>query len=358
MNKKLKFEDLSNDEQNILSQIYGKQLIEGRGYSPKRIAYVKELEDYEKVFFSKNTLMSANQFVQKLYKISGNLIPLRFNLAVSDLVKDTEELRMNYCPVGNRTIKVFFEQLNDKPEIVYRNLMNSTDIDLTLNNIIEADMRKDFDLLHDHLVRFSVFHTGEEEYAILMTIAKLIEDYIDEKKLVLNVMNLSDVISVKEKIKFTQPEVSEAIQKYWKTMLDNLPTIPLLPYTRTLAGKYKQKAFRVMIPADIMSDLREKAKSNKMMLMAILESAWTILLQEFNHSQDVAFVTAVPNKNDENFNIIPVRIKAEAQTIIQDIVNQQFKQLLTSQSYASMKMIEPQGKQFDHLLNFTDFLRD
>ncbi len=358
MNKKIRFEELPKNEQNILNQIYGQQLNDTKGYSPKKITYIEELEDYEQVFFNMNNLMASNQFVQKLYKISGDLIPLRFNLAVSNLIKDTEKLRMNYCPVGNRTIKVFFKQRNNMPEIVYRNLESATDIDLTLNNIIEADMRQDFDLLHEHLVRFAVFHTGKKEYAVLMTIVKLIEDSIDEKNLILKAMNLSDIIAVKEKPKLANPEVSEAIKKYWKTMLENLPNIPLLPYTKTSTMSYKQKAYRVTIPADIMSDLRGKAKSNKMMLMAVFETAWTILLQEFNNENDITFVTVVPSKSNDNFNIIPFRMQIDNQTIIQDIVNQQFKQLIISQSYASIKMIESQGKKFDHFLNFIDFLRN
>ena len=358
MNNKINFEELPKNDQNVLNQIYGKQLIDVKGYNPKRIAYIKELEDYEKVFFSKNDLISANQFVQKLYKISGKIIPLKFNLAVSNLINDTEELRMNYCPVDDRTIKVYFEQRNDKPEIIYRNLENVTDIDLTLKNIIEADMRQNFDLLNDQLIRFSVFHTGEEEYAVLMTVAKLIEDSVDEKNLILNAMNLSDIIASKDKPKLTNPQVSEEIKKYWRKMLEDLPKIPSLPYEKTSTGKFKQKAYRFTIPADIMSDLREKAKSNKMMLMSIFETAWSILLQEFNSENDIAFATVVPDKSNENFNIIPIRMKIEDQMTIQTAVNQQFKQLLISQSYASLKVIEPQGKKFDHILNFIDFLRE
>ena len=107
-----------------------------------------------------------------------------------------------------------------------------------------------------------------------------------------------------------------------------------------------------------MSDLREKAKSNKMMLMTIFETAWSVMLQEFNDSQDVAFATLIPSKIDENFNVIPVRLQADNQIGLQEIVNRQFKQLIVSQPYATLQVIEPQGKHFDHFLSFTDFLKD
>ena len=354
----MKFEDLPKVEQETLTQIYGMQFSGSRGYNPHTITYAEEISEKEKPFFDKNSLISTNQFVQKLYKISGNLIPLRFNLAVSNLVKNTEEMRMNYCQVDNRTLKVFFEQRQEMPEIIYRNLENTPSIDDTIKNIIEADMRKNLDLRYDNLIRFSVFHTDDEEYAVLMTIARLIENTFDIKNFFREVMNLELITSKKEEIKAWTSLTSESIKSYWSKMLEDMPILPLLPYSRLPIGGYKQKSYRFNIPADIMSDLREKAKSNKMMLMTIFATAWGILLQEYNKSQDVAFATLVPSKVDENFNMIPIRLQANNQISIQEIVNQQFKQLIISQPYASLQIIEPSGKHFDHFLNFSDFLRD
>ena len=349
---------MSKDEKDILKQVYGLQFSEVRGYNPKTIKYVEDITDEEKQFFDKNNLISANQFIQKLYKISGNLIPLRFNLAVNNLIKKTEELRMNYCQVYDRTLKVFFEQRQEMPEVVYRNLENTPDIDATLKNIIEADMRKNFDLRHDNLIRFSVFHTGEEEYAVLVTVARLIEDCFDIKNFFREVMNLETLPLINKLSKIKIKEISDSLRNYWLKMLENMPDLPLLPYSRINTGMYKQKAYHFTIPADIMSDLREKSNSNKMMLMSVLETAWAILLQEFNHSQDVTFATLVPSKTNEDFNMIPVRLKIEDDNILKTIINQQFKQLIVSQPYESIKIIEPPGKQFNHFLSFNDFLRD
>ena len=354
----MKFGELPKDEQEILNQVYGLQFSGTRGYNPQTIKYVEEINEEEKRFFDKNTLISANQFVQKLYKISGNLIPLRFNLAVNNLIKNTEELRMNYCQVDDRILKVFFEQRQGMPEIIYRSLENVPDIDTTLKNIIEADMRQNFDLRHDNLIRFSVFHTGDEEYAVLITVARLIENSFNIKNFFREVMNLKILPSTKEKIKSWTSLTSESIKNYWSKILKDMPNFPLLPYSKTSTGVYKQKAYYLTVPADIMSDLREKAKSNKMMLMTIFETAWAIMLQEFNNSQDAAFATLVPSKIDENFNMIPTRLQSDNQTPIQEMVNQQFKQLIVSQPYASLQIIEPNGKHFDHFLSFNDFLRD
>ena len=57
-----------------------------------------------------------------------------------------------------------------------------------------------------------------------------------------------------------------------------------------------------------MSDLREKAGSNKIMLMSIFQAAWAIILQEFNNVDDVAFSALIPDRKTANLNSIPVRI--------------------------------------------------
>ena len=177
MAEKIYFENLPQAEKNILTQVYGSQT----GYVTKKILYVEEISDDEKYFFDKDNFVSPNFFVQKLYKIAGNILPLKFNLAVSKLIEQTDALRTNFCSVDTRTLKIIFTARNELPEIVYRNLENTPDIDSALKNILDADMRRTFDLRHDSLIRFSVFHTGEAEYAVLITMPKILEDSFEVK---------------------------------------------------------------------------------------------------------------------------------------------------------------------------------
>ena len=364
MNLKINFDELPESEQNFLTMVYGSQVVSRSVYNLKKILYVKELEENEKVFFDKNNLVSTNFFIQKLYKIQGNLIPLRFNLAVNKLIENTEELRMNYCIVDDRTLKVFFEKRGEMPPIIYRNLENVPDIDLTLQNIMEADMRQNFDLQHDHLIRFSVFHTADEEYAVLITMPQPIENYFDIQNLFRDALNIETLpTESKFSLKYS-PSISESIQDYWSKILNDLPKMPEIPFSKLFKGKYKQKAYYMNIPAAIMSDLREKAKSNKMMLIAIFQSAWAMLLQEYNKSQDTTFSVLIPDKSSVYLNTMPVRIKTNEESTPQNIINEQFKQILISQPYACnnfvaiQNIIQKQNKTFNYFLSFGDFLKD
>ena len=358
----MKFNELPIGEQNILSQVYGSQT--AKSYNQKIIVDVEEIPENQKYFFDKTNLISSSFFVQKLYKISGHIVPLKFNLAVSKLIENTDDLRANYCQVNERTLKVVFQYRREIPNIVYRNLQSVPDIDAALKNIMEADMRQNFDIRYDFLFRFSVFHTGEAEYAILITAPQIIANCFDVKKFFQSVMD-SGITPAVEKINIPiVQQNSEPIKNYWTGILKDLPNVPQLPFTKLQRGLPKQKAYRFTIPRPVMSGLREKAASNKIMLMTIFQTAWAILLQEFNHSLDVAFSTLAPDKVSGDTNLIPVRISAEENTTLQNLVNNQFKQILISQPYACnnysviQQIIKPQNKHFDHFLSFSDFLKD
>jgi len=357
MAEKIYFENLPQAEKNILTQVYGSQT----GYVTKKILYVEEISDDEKYFFDKDNFVSPNFFVQKLYKVSGNILPLKFNLAVSKLIEQTDALRTNFCSVDTRTLKIIVTARNELPEIVYRNLENTPDIDSSLKNILDADMRRTFDLRHDSLIRFSVFHTGEAEYAVLITMPKILEDSFEVKNLFRSVLGL-ELLPHAEKISVPVQNI-EPIIKYWAKILQDLPPMPQLPFAKLSKTFYKQSAYRMTIPAAIMSDLRDKAKSNKMMLMAIFQTAWAFLLQGFNQSSDTAFSVLLPDKNSSNLNSIPVRITAKDEETLQNIVNAQFKQILISQPYACQNfsvikdILQPQNKTFDHFLSFGDFMK-
>ena len=359
MQNKIQFENLPQAERNILTQLYGSQT----GYVTRKISYVAELSNDEKYFFDKDSFISPNFFVQRLYKVAGNILPLKFNLAVNKLIEQNEVLRTNFCAFDDRTVKVIFAAKNEMPEIVYRNLENVPDIDSALKNNLEADMRRTFDLRYDSLIRFSVFHTGAEEYAILITMPKILEESFEVKNLFRSVLGM-ELLPQEKKFSLPLRETPAPIKKYWENILQDLPQMPQLPFAKLSKAAYKQSAYRITIPPSIMSDLREKSKSNRMMLMTIFQTAWALLLQSANQSTDTTFSTLIPDKTSDEINSIPVRVKVDEEETLQNLINRQFKQLLISQPYACKNfsaihdIIKLQNKSFDHFLSFGDFMKD
>ncbi|MBR4383842.1 MAG: hypothetical protein IKP64_09825, partial [Selenomonadaceae bacterium] len=304
-----------------------------------------------------------------LYKVSGNVNPMKFNVAVNRILNDSENLRANFCNVGTRTIKVIHPQSVVRPEVVFRNVAEADDDELNeiFTRLLEADMRREFDLRHDCLIRFSVFKTSESDFAVLVTVAQLISDSFDGEKFFGIIADRVDEIkpkgSANSEETLTKIFDSKAVREYWEKVLNNAPPMSKLPFERKAnVGMYRQKAYRAKIPVDILSDLRGRAQSNQVMLTAILQSAWGFMLQTSNKRRDCLFCQILSeNQRAEKFslNMIPVRLIGDNNSTVEKIVKNQFRQLVVSQPYSRVDWEDLQNlstrKLFDHFLSFRDF---
>lgn len=357
--------ELKPTEKSVLEQIYGK-FVEDPNYSMNKITKIRELTADEAQFFERKTFASPHFCVQTLYKVRGDIKPIQFNRAVNSLIDEDENFRANYCNVGTRTLKVIFGKRSTIPEVVFRMLKLSGDeLDETLTKIMEADRRKGFDLQRDYLIRFSVFQTAPEEAAVLVTMSQLIADRFSDT-------NFFNAVIIGGKYKKISPPLSTSqttymelrVRDYWAEVLENLPPPPKVPYLKESSGEYREQAYRMKIPADVLSDLRVRTQGSRAMLMVALQTAWGFMLQAMNNSKDTVFCQLVSKTSASGkfaLNLMPVRLKSEWDTTLESIVGQQFKQLVVSQPYSSFDWAEEQkltsrrGKLFDHFLSFLDF---
>ena len=133
-----------------------------------------------------------------------------------------------------------------------------------------------------------------------------------------------------------------------------------MPYEKLRPEGYRQKTYHTTISADILSDLRVRAQSNRMMLTAILQSAWGFMLQLMSHQRDCLFCQILSSGKDFSLNLIPVRIIEDKKSTLEQIIRQQFRQLVVSQPYSCVDWsdLESSRKLFNHLLSFKEFKSD
>ncbi|MBR1645725.1 MAG: hypothetical protein IJ685_02995 [Selenomonadaceae bacterium] len=361
------FMQLNPDEKTVLESVYGRQVVSGVGYNPRQLEAIKDLTTQEKKFFTNKNFVSPNFYVQTLYKVSGNINPMKFNVAVNRIINETENLRANFCNVGTRTIKVIYPKNIIRPEIVFRNVAEADDDELNeiFTRLLEADMRREFDLRHDPLIRFSVYKTSDQNFAVLVTLAQLISDSFDSEKFFGIIADVESKPKSSASANETLAKIfdNKAVREYWAKVLDNAPPMAKLPFERKAnVGTYRQKAYRAKVPVDILSDLRSRAQSNQVMLTAILQSAWGFMLQAVNKRRDCLFCQILSeNQRVENFslNMIPVRLIGDGNLTVEKIVTNQFKQLVVSQPYSRVDWEDLQNlstrRLFDHFLSFRDF---
>ena len=353
---------LTAAERNILESIYGRQLQGNAGYNPRQFEAIKPLTADEQKFFTDKNFVSPHFFVQTLYKIRGNLSPINFNRTVFRMINDTENLRANFCNVGSRAVKIIQFAKIVKPEIIFRNLtqIDPDDLDNEFRKILEADMRRDCDIRHDPLIRFAVYRTSDDEFAALVTIAQLVADSFHADKFFAEVLDQPFESAQEKSSGGLPPKDQSAIRDYWANVLDKAPPPVILPFERPGSGVYRQKAHRTHLPADILSDLRWRAQSNRMLLTAILQSAWGFMLQLENKRRDCIFCQILSGENSA-LNVIPVRVQTLGDLTVEKIVRKQFRQLVVSQPYSCVDWSDLQSllgrgkKLFDHFLSFKEF---
>ena len=279
---------LTDNEKTVLESVYGRQLDGLSGYNPRKLEAVSDLSAQEEKFFADKNFISPYFFVQTLYKVRGSVNPIKFNIAVNRTLNDNANLCANFCNLGTRTVKVIRPAAFVKPEVIFRNLTqkDADELDDDFKKIFEADMRRKFDLRHDPLIRFAVYRTSSEDFAVLVTLAQLIADSFDAEKFFCNVLEIPAELKQKDVEGELPAKNQEAIYEYWAKILDKAPPLAALPYEQEASGTYRQQAFRMTIPVDILSDLRENAQSNRLMLMVILQSAWGFMLQLTNKRRD------------------------------------------------------------------------
>lgn len=350
---------LTADEITVLESVYGRQIFDGIGYNPRRLESVKELTAQEKKFFEGKNFVSSHFFIQTLYKVHGNVTPLKFTVAVNRMVADNENIRANFCDLGSRTVKVIHISTVVKPEILFRNLTNIRDEDEEFRKIFEADIRRQINIKTDPLIRFAVYKTREHEFAVLVTMAHIISESFDAEDFFCKLFNLPAELKPTKIPNSLPPKDYDAIREYWAKILDHEPPPSVLPYEQKSDKAYRQHSFLATIADDLLSDLLGYAQSNRLMFMAILQSAWGFMLQLTNKQRDCLFCQ-ISSSDNFSFNVIPVRLTVDNNSTIEQIVRKQFRQLIVSQPYGLsdwtvLDELTVQKKLFDHFLSFKEF---
>ena len=149
---------------------------------------------------------------------------------------------------------------------------------------MEADRRLSFDIQRGSLIRFSAFRTAEDEAAILVTISQLISQRFNAENFLNAVFNDAEYKKIEPRTDLKLPQIEDRVREYWANVLKDMPVSSKIPFAKKSINKYSEENYRLKISADILSDLRGKAQNNRVMLAALLQTAWGFLLQATNKS--------------------------------------------------------------------------
>ncbi|MBO6236077.1 MAG: hypothetical protein J6N22_05085, partial [Schwartzia sp.] len=308
------------------------------------------------------------------YKIKGTLSPIRFNRALRELDVQEDILRTNYCDMGDRVLAVVTNERKNAETVIFNNLQgrDPEEINTMLRRSAAAALRYPFDVEKGGLLRIYVFHTGKDEYAVLVTAAQIIMDRFDVRALFRAAMGLPEGKTGAVPPILYNVQMEAKMNEYWKKLLAAPPRLAPLPWelADVQPHHYKQRACCVVFPNGLFSDLMTEAKGNRLMLMAFLATAWGLLLQIEGRHKDLCFCLIAPARKAQEedawrpFNMVPVRQTIDNDETVENFVKRQFQQLVISKPYACFdwesfgNFLGGEGKPFNHFLDFYDFLSE
>lgn len=369
--------ELSAFEREQVVQVYGSQPESEKGPKcPRPVQEVRTLTAWEESVFDGQALVSPQYCIQILYKIRGEIERNELQKALNQLLEDNEELRIHYLPLGwnEKLHKLVFQKMT--LDIRYRNMENIADdsIDRFLKKLMVDDREKGFDMSKEPLLRLTLIKTPRRTSAVLLTQSRLIASQWNAHKLFADALDLVMVGKNRPDVWPEPPkEIPTVVTSYWQALLKNLPAVPDLPGYMGSLRRYKKRVHTVTLPVNLMKQLYEKSNGNKRMMIAILQTAWGLFLQQVNFRMDTYYCLIMPDSISHLENAtftghilhpMPIRLTCEEHNKLKDIVSGQFRQMITSQSFACSRMKEllaPIGdteEMFPVYLNFQNFMID
>ncbi len=367
---KLSYDDLPEDDQKLLAEVYGSQ--PRGGYSSNKIKYVRPLSSREQWFFSKDNFMSANVMTQTIYKLKGTLLPTSFTRAIRELDAREDIIRLNYCDMGGgKVLAVVFHERKNAEVINYHHVvhLNDSALDSEIFRTAESERRQPMDLLHSLLARFVIFHTASDEYAVLVTAAQIVMDRLDIRDVFRGAAGMEPLARKEMPMIPRSARMEMQIREYWQKLLSPPPVPVALPGKVPKKGNtYQHGVCRFVISAEKTAEFLQEIDGNRMVFMSALATTWGLLLQGLQNIKDLCLCLTIPKRNAagnhlwQPFEMVPFRLSCAEEDRVAQILERQVKQLAVSTPYASIdwkgfgEILGQVQKPFDHFLDFCDFV--
>lgn len=340
------------------------------------------LTESQEWLFSNDTIVSAGFYIQALFKVGGLIEPQELIDHIDKLVREYSILRtvIYYRDIA-KPLQVVLKTRS--AEIRFHDLSNLTadKVNETLENIMIADRRRGFDLENDRLLRIGVFHTKPKEYAVLIAQPQLIADGWDFGLIFANMFKNQETATLKAKMlnakdfsfskyleKRGEQDKKPAI-KYWEKLLTKLPIDIKLPGYKYSDLPYSQ-AVSIMNVERKLDEAIRKIALNNATIVVLLQTAWGVMLQRYNRTNDVVFGVVLSNRSASMQNIEDVasivnvmltRVTCPINISVEELIKKQQLQLMVSQPYSFCSLDELQELSkidkplFNHFLNFHSF---
>ena len=277
-----------------------------------------------------------------------------------DIIEEKYKLLKSIIVYNDVSLPLQIVKEDNKLEVKINNI---SDEDINLIEDFKAkDKNNKFILDEGSLFRVNIFNMDNKSRIVCSfhhiigdgwTFTQIINDFIKAYNLLTNnkLVNITDKVSYKDYFTRINKIDLNGIKNYWKIYLKNYDScieIPKFYYDDVDSNKQQEEVFELDL--ETYRSLEEYSKRNGFTLNALLQTAWGILLQKYNDTEDVIFGTVVSTRNifEENIdnaaglfiNTIPLRVKVKENESINDLIREVQEGIINGNANSYLSLAE------------------
>ncbi|KZS47034.1 hypothetical protein AWU65_14425 [Paenibacillus glucanolyticus] len=305
---------------------------------------------------------------QSIFKVIGavdqNILHNSFNF----LVEKYDVLRTVFVyEKVRKPVQVILKEKNVELNFLdISHIQKRDEVEDSINQFVEKDRQKRFNLNKDIMIRLSLLKIGEEEYLLILTSHHILMDgwcmgvVMDE---LLN--NYHNIVYrkplIKEKvppyrlyIDWIQQQDADEGLAYWKHYLGGYSFAPQIT---NFISKDRSSRERFTTSYSLSKPLTENMKkmaiSHNVTLSVLFQSIWGVLLQKYNNTDDVVYGSVVSGRPSEIegvedivglfVNTIPTRINSKNAESFSDLLSSSQSKFLESLNYQYLSLADIQS---------------
>ncbi|MFB0847085.1 amino acid adenylation domain-containing protein, partial [Paenibacillus oleatilyticus] len=373
-----------------------------KGLSPAQLEqitelmrHVGELEDVfaltplqkGMLFHSLMDRQAGSYFEQLTLDLEGSFQVEAFRRGFELLVQRHQVLRANYLTttLTDEPIQVV---IRHKPvDFSYEDLrpLEADERLAYAESFLRQDKKRGFDLEQGALMRVSVLQTGDQSYRIVWSFHHILMDgwclslmlgevfesyhaYLSSKQ-----PKLAPVTPYSRYFDWLEKQDYQEAEHFWSQYLSGYEQMTLLPRSDhgDAASGFAPVKHIFLLNRELTEKLNRMAKQHQVTLYTLIQTAWGVILQNYNNSSDVVFGSVVSGRPAEIpgvesivglfINTIPVRLQAvPGESFARAMIRSQ-EQTLKTQSYDTyplfeiQKLTEQKQDLINHIIVFENY---
>ncbi|OOM73735.1 linear gramicidin synthase subunit D [Clostridium puniceum] len=235
-----------------------------------------------------------------------------------------------------------------------------------IEKLKKRDRDKGFDLTEDCLIRVTLIRTDNDKYKLIYSFHHIIMDGWCMGIIIKDVITMYRALVNGEEIDvetsatsygrylewFDKQDSSEALE-YWKDYLEDYEHEVVIPKLNKKAEKFRNEEELVLIGENLTSRLKNIAEKNNITVNSVIQTAWGILLQKYNNTNDVVFGSVISGRPSEVegienmvglfINTVPVRVKGEYELSFNKMAKKINRDFLEANTYSYCSLAEIQS---------------